>query len=203
MHLSKFASVGFRGLYKAALGPRRSVRRRSESQHVVSISRLARSESVRGSAGASTGRPPAGSEAGQGTVTSRLSAAAVALLQHLQRAGRGARRGPRTSKAQRRRIGHSVLRRACAIQPGPQRRLPRAAGGALAGPPSPQASPTLLPVQELRLQVPVLLLRAQTPQALSRGRTQHYAGVTTVPGAVHLQRLVGPPGRKVPHETDS
>lgn len=81
-----------RVLYKARFAGSRSVRRRRRSEDVVAVPRVARAESVRGEAGAPARGSPARAAARQGSVTARVPAPAFALLQRVQRAGRGTHR---------------------------------------------------------------------------------------------------------------
>lgn len=148
---------------------------------------MARAESVRGEAGAAARGAPARAAARQGSVAARVPAPAVALLQRLQRAGRGAR-GTGSAPAGRRCAGRGVLRRAGALHPRAQQRVARRGAGARVAEPPPRHRP-LLPLQDVRLQVPLLLLRTQAPQALPRGREPR----TKLARTLHLQRVIVPP----------
>ncbi|CAK1541857.1 unnamed protein product [Leptosia nina] len=154
------------------------------SRDAVPVPRVARAESVRGAAGPAAGRAPTSAEAGEGAFAAGHAAAALALFLRLERAGRGAHRGPGAPQEADGGSRRRVVRRARALQPRPERGVARVDARARLVVPPPQSRARLhplLPLQDMRLQVPLLLLRAQAQEEVSRGR-----GYARVAGAVHV-----------------
>lgn len=139
---------------------------------VVAVPRVAGAESLRGAARSAPGGSQARPAPRPCSLAALVAPAAVPVVDDFQRAGRGAHRGVASDAPEQHGAGHRVVRRARALQPRAERGVAGAARGARVVPPAEDAGAlhaALLPVQDVRLQVPVLLLRAQAPQELPRG----------------------------------
>lgn len=175
-------------------------RRAAASEYVVSVPRVAGAEPLRRQACAAPGGTPPRAAPGQGALATGVTTATITILHYIQRVGRGAHRSSGASEApEQHSAGHRVVRRAGAVQPRAERGVARELAGARLAVPGAQGGArhaALLPVQDVRLQVPVLLLRAQAPQALPhRGARRRGAGAR----ALHLHRQVNHPRSESVH----